>query len=335
MVAAAAQHQVSEWVMQYYSQQALLAGVPEAKLNALGGWHKSGKAISGNMVDSAKVVKLHRLLHEYGYQEKLEIEATKSLFESDQVNFALISNAKSVAAMLTRLLEACQYNLSYFQYSIQTGETSVRINIEYSEQSFAFYSPQSVMYLVGYLIKRIFPEQFGEYTMQIGVVQSSVPDRDAIAEFFQIHCNVDCAFIDIPKALYELNNRSWNPHVHEYLESLYSEHFPDASKRNKLIEAVKSLILQTFETEYHKPSIEQISGHLNMSRSTLYRNLSDSNVTFKELVELQRKEFAAKYVKDPQKSLTEISEILGYSSISAFTRAFKRWFNVSPSAWRS
>lgn len=329
------QHQVSEWVLQYYSQQALLAGVPEAKLNALGGWHKAGQAVSGNMVNSAKLVPLYKLLHEYGYQEETEIKATKALFESDQLNFALISNTKSVATMLTRLLNACQYNLSYFQHSIQTSKSMVRINIEYSYDSVAFYSPQSLMYLVGYLIKRIFPSQFEHPIMQVGVVQSSVPDRDAIAEFFEIHCNVDCAYIDIPKALYELENPNWNPHVHEYLESLHSEHFPDANKRNKLIEAVKSLILQTFESDYRKPSIEQVSSLLNMSRSTLYRNLSDSNVTFKELVDTQRKEYAAKYIKDPQKSLTEISEILGYSSISAFTRAFKRWFNVSPSAWRS
>jgi AraC-like DNA-binding protein len=36
------------------------------------------------------------------------------------------------------------------------------------------------------------------------------------------------------------------------------------------------------------------------------------------------------YLKDRKNSLTEIAFLLGYSELSAFNRAFKRWTGLTP-----
>jgi AraC-like DNA-binding protein len=41
-----------------------------------------------------------------------------------------------------------------------------------------------------------------------------------------------------------------------------------------------------------------------------------------------------RYVKNPAYDLTTIALMLGYSELSAFSRAFKRWHGQSPGALR-
>ena len=40
-------------------------------------------------------------------------------------------------------------------------------------------------------------------------------------------------------------------------------------------------------------------------------------------------------VEDPAKTVTDVTFLLGYSQQSAFTRAFRRWTGMSPSAYRA
>ena len=59
------------------------------------------------------------------------------------------------------------------------------------------------------------------------------------------------------------------------------------------------------------------------------------NTSFKSLLNEVRSELADKYIRDNQLSLTEISFMLGFSEMSSFSRAFKRWKGESPSAFRT
>jgi len=47
-----------------------------------------------------------------------------------------------------------------------------------------------------------------------------------------------------------------------------------------------------------------------------------------------REELAYKYLQDDCISLGEISFLLGFSEMSSFSRAFKRWKGVSPRAYK-
>jgi AraC-like DNA-binding protein len=67
-----------------------------------------------------------------------------------------------------------------------------------------------------------------------------------------------------------------------------------------------------------------------MGPRTLQRRLKEYGFDFKKLVEDTRKRFALSYLKDRKNSLTEVAFLLGYSELSAFNRAFKRWTRSTP-----
>lgn len=78
-----------------------------------------------------------------------------------------------------------------------------------------------------------------------------------------------------------------------------------------------------------------IAAELNISRQTLYKRLKQENQTFAALLDEVRREQALVYVSDPSHSLTDVAQRLGFSELSAFSRAFKRWMGQSPAQYRA
>jgi len=79
---------------------------------------------------------------------------------------------------------------------------------------------------------------------------------------------------------------------------------------------------------------ESVAGALNMTKRTLHRKLSDHSLTFRILLDETRQSLVRSYLEDLSLSLTEIAFLLGFSDVSSFSRAFKRWFGTSPSEMR-
>ena len=79
---------------------------------------------------------------------------------------------------------------------------------------------------------------------------------------------------------------------------------------------------------------EAMASRLNMSKRTLHRKLKNSETSFRELLSDIRMQLAERYISDPTFSVTEIAFMLGYADSSAFSRAFRRWYDRSPSEFR-
>lgn len=84
-----------------------------------------------------------------------------------------------------------------------------------------------------------------------------------------------------------------------------------------------------------EPSLELIAEQLELTTAGLQRRLREAGLSFSQLVENTRRELAVHYLRQPQRPISELAPLLGYSETSAFSRAFRRWFGVSPRQWRS
>lgn len=82
------------------------------------------------------------------------------------------------------------------------------------------------------------------------------------------------------------------------------------------------------------PTLDAAAGALGMGARTLQRRLHGRGIVYAQLVDELRQRLSAKYLADTALSLTEIAYLLGYSQISAFNRAYRRWTGQTPSAAR-
>mgnify|MGYP001806463642 FL=1 len=82
------------------------------------------------------------------------------------------------------------------------------------------------------------------------------------------------------------------------------------------------------------PHVEEVAEALDLARWTLQRRLADHGGSFSVVVEGVRRDLAALYVRQRHVPLADVAQLLGYSELSAFSRAFRRWFSVAPLRWR-
>jgi len=73
---------------------------------------------------------------------------------------------------------------------------------------------------------------------------------------------------------------------------------------------------------------------LRLSRRTLQRRLKAEKTSFQKILNEVRAELAVKYLEDARLKSLEIAMLLGYSSLSSFTTAFKSWYDMPPAAYR-
>jgi AraC-like DNA-binding protein len=81
-------------------------------------------------------------------------------------------------------------------------------------------------------------------------------------------------------------------------------------------------------------SIGAVARQLGVSARTLQRRLTSEGVSFQALVDDARKAAAERYLSDSNLALGEVAYLVGYSEPAPFHRAFKRWFGITPDAYR-
>lgn len=80
--------------------------------------------------------------------------------------------------------------------------------------------------------------------------------------------------------------------------------------------------------------IDGLARELNLHPRTLQRRLALENLRFADIQNRLRFKLAQTWLANPDMDVETISERLGYSDRRSFTRAFSRWADVTPSAFR-
>ena len=96
---------------------------------------------------------------------------------------------------------------------------------------------------------------------------------------------------------------------------------------------VESLLLPVLHTG--DASAQQVAGRLGLSRQTLFRRLKAEGATFAGVLDGLRHKMALHYLGGRRVSVNETAYLVGFSDPAAFSRAFKRWTGLSPSAMRT
>lgn len=78
-------------------------------------------------------------------------------------------------------------------------------------------------------------------------------------------------------------------------------------------------------------NLDSAAETLEMAERTLRRKLVAEDTSFREILGLVRRDICQLYFLEGKRQLSEISTLLGYSELSAFTRAYTSWYGHPPS----
>ena len=80
--------------------------------------------------------------------------------------------------------------------------------------------------------------------------------------------------------------------------------------------------------------IQTVARTLATSARSLQRRLAAAGVSYQRLLDMARQDAADRHLTSSPLSIGEVAYLLGYSEPAAFNRAFRRWHNETPQAFR-
>jgi len=127
-------------------------------------------------------------------------------------------------------------------------------------------------------------------------------------------------------------NKNFNTKRYQRLLKNITQHTVIFSQNKKFSSVIKGTILQLLSTE--DLSLNSVAESIKVSPRAIRKRLEKENVTFKTLVSDVRMNIAKRLLIQSDIPLIRVSEMLGYSEPSAFSRAFRSIHKCSPRAWR-
>lgn len=106
----------------------------------------------------------------------------------------------------------------------------------------------------------------------------------------------------------------------------------EASSDHGLTEVVRRLLAETVGSG--DVSLEAIARRIAVPPRSLQRHLRAAGRSFQQILSDTRLSLSMRFLEDERLSLTETALVLGYSDLSAFSRAFRRWTGSTPLEFR-
>ncbi len=123
-----------------------------------------------------------------------------------------------------------------------------------------------------------------------------------------------------------------NPKLFQFFESRLIRIEDTARSKQSLRHRVYNLLCDHQGSAF--PDLNRVAEHFHMSISAFKKHLQQEDTCFQQIQDEVRALRAHHLITNNQISLKAVAFALGYTSNSAFVRAFRRWHGMSPSEYR-
>jgi AraC-like DNA-binding protein len=170
----------------------------------------------------------------------------------------------------------------------------------------------------------------------IKIMHQRIPESTELDAFFgrAVDFGADADDILFAVEASKLPNISADPYLNRLLikycdEILHHRKFPADALRPNVENAIAALL------PHGQADIEKVAQRLGITSRTLRRRLRSESLSFARVQRELRIALARRYLADRNLPISRIAWLLGYSEISTFSHAFKRWTGRTPRAVRS
>lgn len=182
--------------------------------------------------------------------------------------------------------------------------------------------------LVGLLRLRLNPPPD---PLSVSLAFSNPAGQGAYEKFFNCPVEQDAAATTIVLPLAAYRHTPAGAEVARHFEPLLEQRLASLESEASWSARTSHLIRQRLAEG--EPTLAEIAACLHVSTRSLQRHLGTEGKTFQEVLDDARRELARQWLSGAAgklRSLTELALLLGFSSSSAFSRAFRRWFGMTP-----
>ena len=190
-------------------------------------------------------------------------------------------------------------------------------------------------YLIGFLVQTLLTATRTSVPLIKVTFKHREPDQTgALRQFFAcpLEFGREHNSIQLPTDFLQQPFLTSNKLLYRILANAMETYFSMGDKTSGFVASVCRQIM--LEDPMVNPDSKRIAGQMGLSTRTLRRRLSEEGFTFNGAKNLARERRAKYLLVNSRASLTEIAFELGYSELSAFSRAFRGWVGETPQAYR-
>gem|GEM_PF-1088125 len=161
----------------------------------------------------------------------------------------------------------------------------------------------------------------------------SPPDYvDQYAHYFSGRITFDCDRhrIRIPLIFSEQVCASADDGINQMAEIVCRQKMSDLVDDSLTIDAVLA-VMQGVNKPI--PTLDALAALYSMSSRTMIRFLQSQGTSYRKLRDKVNQELAITYLRDENLSVNKTAYLLGYTDTASFRRAFKRWFDCTPTQY--
>lgn len=131
----------------------------------------------------------------------------------------------------------------------------------------------------------------------------------------------------------DIRSAALNDALSAILETHLRERAAERRTMSSFCDHVNAVLTPT--SIQQKVNADRVAKEMRVSPSTLYRRLQSEQQSFQRLLDNRREALAKRLLTNDMMSIAEVASALGYAENASFTRAFRRWTNVSPRQYRA
>lgn len=109
---------------------------------------------------------------------------------------------------------------------------------------------------------------------------------------------------------------------------------PELDLKQEAMERYRKAIKYIHDHQWQKVTIEELADYSGLSSAYMSEFIGSVSLGFRTTLGYMRANTSEKYLMDTRLSVTEISEVCGFSDPKYYYQAFKRWYHCTPGQFR-
>jgi AraC-like DNA-binding protein len=247
------------------------------------------------------------------------------------LGYALMNSENLLsAAQLVEQYIALRFPLININNQYQGDQFAIELNEKFPLNEIRNLILEVILVAIKSALDQLLPQLKRHITISFPYGNSKESIYESLKDC-QLVFNAPCASISIPKELMLETIPLANLAAYKEAEILCAKELKNLNQESAYKSKVKQKILANSE---NFPSQVIMASWFNMTSRTLHRRLVSEGTSYREILEDVKQTLAISYLTNTEMTIKEISYFLGYEDDRNFSRAFRRWQEMSPSQFR-